>query len=335
MKNLKIIFFLLSLIIITGIGVFIVFSGNKTEVNLSNIRDLPENSPENGFGIGMYKTFDAIAHMNSTQYINNDNLSGYFEIFNSYNESNQFLIIVLLDYQEIAFTYNNITNSTHLVNVSSKKGLINPFYVTGITPGYHDLIFLVIMNPNDYYNNITFKNPITNNTSTNKVWNRFPAVCNTRFNIIYKNEEEPLHEYGNIINEKNQSLNYSDMFLTKEPMSNDIWMFENTSENETIPYYINIANDVGDNASYVVIPMLDYEQIPISKTLANKYYGHIEKNEVCSIPADIRTPLDNGIHVLIVFFIPDPFKKVEIGPGQLNPEVNTCINALRTGINVI
>ena len=222
-----------------------------------------------------------------------------------------------------------------MININSHKGLINGFNFSDISPGYHDLMFLVFKNPDDYYVNITYLNPATNNTTTFTTWNRDVPVNSLRFNIICMNEEKPSLEYGHIPNNHSSSFDYSSMFVTREPLSSYPWTFQNTLGNEIEPYYINIVNSMRDDVSYVIIQLLDYNQVPLDYNGQDDvYYGKIELNESCSIPATILTPEDRGVHELLVLIAYDPYENIEIAPGIFNPNVTCSTSAIRIGINI-
>ena len=277
MKNITVFFYLLAFLLALLAGLILLnnghisgVSGDVNAIYSSNLRDVPEFIQGNCFGIGCFKTFDTMTPLYLTQYIN------------------EYLIMALLDYHIVPFNYNGNFSKAHLININSHKGLINGFNFSDISPGYHDLMFLVFKNPDDYYVNITYLNPATNNTTTFTTWNRDVPVNSLRFNIICMNEEKPSLEYGHIPNNHSSSFDYSSMFVTREPLSSYPWTFQNTLGNEIEPYYINIVNSMRDDVSYVIIQLLDYNQVPLDYNGQDDvYYGKIELNESCSIPATI------------------------------------------------
>ena len=350
MKYLKTLFFIFIVLIICLCYIIIKnddHARDNTNIavanNLSTVRALSQNAPNNSFGIATYRDFNTSIPLYPTQYINSDQFNGYLEVMNNYNRSNQFLIMALLDYQLIPFNYNSSIGMTHFINVSPNKGYIYPFNITGITSGYHDLTFLSIENPYDRYINLTVADPRDNNSSTVKVWYRFPLISSTRFNIINENDKKPSLISGNIEGQNITSGNSEGLidgiFITKERLStnvsNNIWMYENASQNETVDYYINVANARQENMSYAIIQMLDNKQIPINNNSSdNVYYGYLNRGEVCSIPAAINAPDINGEHELLILLTIDPYNNIELEPGKLNPAVDGIIDAVRVGINV-
>ncbi len=334
-KNFLFLFFILLLIVaglaIAGKGLVSKSDGPGT-TQLSPIRDVPAGAPGDSYGLAAFQTYNAQVPLYHTQNICDGRFSGYIEMVNNYNESHQYLLLALLDYRLVSIDFADGRSDRHLLNLGPKTAAVYPFNVSGISAGYHDVNFMMIKDPGEYYVNLTFGSEP--NASTYTVWDRYPSICNARFNVIEECDDKPVVAFGAMIT-NNSTNGMGDLYITTAPLSDRLLVYANMTANSVINYYVNVANNSCRNGSFVVVQMLDGSPVPMSgNNASNAFYGRLAAGESGSIPVALQVPDVVGTHELLVMLFPDPYENVDLAPGVLNPDMAYAVEAIRVGINV-
>ncbi|MDQ1252240.1 MAG: hypothetical protein QG646_1358 [Euryarchaeota archaeon] len=297
--------------------------GNKTVKSMEN----DENKVSEGFGFGVYHNQVPLVGMNITQHLKvNENFEGYLNIANEIKKGNQYLLFALLDYKQIPFYINGSKNETHLVSLGPMEGHFYPFKIDGLSPGSHDLLIGVFLNPYNHSLNSRYRYDTD-----------FSMMGSKRLNVIVGNGSTSMPEFKKPKTFYQSSNFLEGLLVNKEPFSAKSWLVEDVKKNETLEYYINIGNSSRKNQrTFAIVQFLDYKQIPIMQNTSDYvYFGRINKSEEGAIPASLIVPDKNGVHELIVVWVSDPYENLEISPGKLNTNLEGRVEpSIRIGLNV-
>lgn len=292
--------------------------------NVLNVSDhfqsvMADNLP-NYFGIGYFKDQEGLIPLNYTETIPDDNFTGYFTIFNGLDQENEYYLMALMDYQAVPIYYDGTVDTLHAVNLSPRHLNNGKFTLENVSTGYHDITFLVFGDPdNRSLDNITRMGTMTHTGSV-------------RFNAISGNTAKPKIEFQDILMLNNTTFPFNGIMLAKEPFSQEAWLSENVTKNQTLRYYVNIGNQE-DNLSFVLMQFLDYKQIPVKNGQAGyTYYGRLNKSGECSIPVSLTVPDTPGVHQLMVIMATNPYNDIGASLGGNISIANE--SSVRVGLNV-
>ncbi|VVB91165.1 Uncharacterised protein [uncultured archaeon] len=287
-----------------------------------------ENQVSESFGFGVYRNYNPPVGMNLTQLLKeNESFEGYIRITNAIKRENSYLVFALVDYRMVPIFINGTKNQTHLINLDPMEDRFYSFKIDNLSNGYHDLILGVFLNP--YEHSLDKKYRLDTD---------FSLMGSTRLNIVVENGSIPEPEFRKPEIFCESSYVLEGLLVSKEPCSSKAWPTENVTRKEALDYFINIGNSEQRNQrTFAVIQFLDYTQIPlIHNTSEYVYFGYLDKGKKGSISASTIIPDNTGIHELIVIWISDPYKRVEISPGIRNKNIEGRIEpSIRVGLNVI
>lgn len=329
-KKLPLIFFFF----IAGIGYYfhiyyaptykIEFLENDTIKSV----EYDESKVSENFGFGIYQSYNPRIGMNLTQFLEeNESFEGYIRITNAIGKENQYLLLALIDYRTVPFYLQGNRNLTHLIGLKPMEDGFYPFKIENLSPGTHDLLLIVFVNPYEHSLDQYFR------MSTD-----FSLMGEKRLNLIVGNGSIPMPKFRNFDKFCEPSYPLTGLLVNDKPCSPQAWFSENVSKKEKLGYFINVGNSEKRNQrTFAVIQFLDYKQIPIRYNSSESvYFGYLNKKEKASIPASLITPDRTGVHELIVVWILDPYEKLEIYPGIRNRKLEGRVEpSIRIGLNVI
>jgi hypothetical protein len=270
---------------------------------------------------------DSQPYSNHTQYTQNGTFTGHMHV----GGSSDTMLILLQDYNVTAFHYNGSVNTTHMIarNVYFNEsnyvtpidtaGYNDTFAISGIPDGFHDVEFVGFVDPYNY-------------TGNNALSDGPFSAGGVRFNVIVNNSTKTIPPYTDsaLSNDTLYSHNYSfgGPVLTKEPFSSNYWPRENANGGSVVDYYVNMGsmmwNDNLTGYSFAIVPLLDYEQIPIRVGSPDTvYYGHVDKNMFTAVHMSLMAPDEAGLHKLAVIVITSPYQDLEVAPYVFNNQTWT------------
>jgi hypothetical protein len=294
--------------------------------NTSNWKD-DQNQTFEGFGFSIYHTFNPLVGMNRTQHLKvNENLEGYLDVANAMKKGNKYLLFALLDYKQIPFYFNGSKNETHLISLGPMEEELCPFKIEGLPPGFHDLLFVIFLNPYEHSLNSSYRYDTD-----------FSMMGSKRLNVIVGNGSAVIPEFKNFYAFAKSGYPLEGLLVNKEPCSSKSWLVENVTKNQTLKYYINLGNN--DNFKHrtcAIVQFLDYKQIPIRYNNSEYvFFGYLNKGKKGSIPASLKVPDIEGVQELIVVWISDPYENLEISPGIRNTKLEDQVEpSIRIGLNI-
>ncbi len=331
MKNIILFSFFFFLLILTGLHYFLVDTSDWNAVfsDKQTIESIgyDENSVTESFGLSIFSNTKPLSAMNLTQYLQeNESLEGSLQITNAINQKNEYLIMALVDYKLVPFSVNGSKNNTHIVTLDSMETQLYPFEIENLTAGFHDILILTFLNPNQHSLNREYR------ISTD-----FALMGRIRLNALVENNTKPVIEYQHLRKLCNASYPLEGILVNQQPCSPKMWLAENVTAGDKLDYFINIGNNRRqEQRTFAIIQFLDYEQIPLDLEKNDfVYLGKLNNGEKVSIPASLIVPKEKGVHELIVVWILDPYADVEKSPGVRNKEIEKREEpSIRIGLNV-
>lgn len=304
----------------------IEFFENGSVKSLNNSLNSEESGVSEGYGFGVYYSYDPEVGMNLTQFLaENESLEGYIAITNAIHADTQYLLFMLVDYGTVPFYVEGHSGLTHLLTLKPMEKNFYHFRLENLSKGYHDVIIGAFLNPYEHSLDTEYR------MSTD-----FALMGRIRFNVIVGNSYYPLPELNNPEIFCNRSYVLEGLIVTKEPCSPTGWFSENVTKGQKLEYFINIGNNENEQRSFAVIQFLDYKQIPIQYNSQDYvYYGYLLNGDKASIPASLIVPNETGIHELIVVWVSDPYQNVEISRGVMNARIENRVEpSIRIGLSV-
>ncbi|MFA4859268.1 hypothetical protein [Methanoregula sp.] len=222
-------------------------------------------------------------------------------------KNSDFLIIGLLDYQQIPFEFNNSgKNIHHVIHMAPFEEAFYRFRLPPMPDGSHDFELFLIMKPDEHTLNNSFR------FSTDQA-----LLGSRRVNIIVGNATEfsaprittyngPTWSCGSdyVLNDG--------LLVTTKPCDNRALLSSNVTPDKLYDYSINIAADSKYPISVAIVPLLDYYQVPLTKNMnENVAFFNLSAGEKISVPANIGIPHDTGVHELMVLWIPRPYYSID------------------------
>jgi len=294
------------------------------------------NGVKENFGVGLYNApfHDAANSMHYSKYLEeNESFTGYLYLSNQMSEANDFLVFCLFDYTQVPFeTEDGYIQVTRILQLKPFEEVFFPFNLGTVSKGAHDFEIFVIMKPNEHSLNETFRR----STDISYLGSR-------RINVFVGNSTLVEPSYMHFDPEIYSSVCGSEypvnngILITKQPCSRTLWFTENVKPDDILDYSINAAADNRYPVSFALVALLDYIQVPVQiVSKESTFFGRLEQGEKVSIPAQVQIPSVEGIHELMVVWMPAPYHKLEEKPGSPIhiPEGIWSTPSTRVGLNV-
>ncbi len=237
----------------------------------------------------------------------NEPLEGYLWVNNQMTSGSDFLIFGLLDYQQIPFEFNNTGAKVHhIIHMAAFEESFYHFRIPPMKNGSHDFELFLVMKPDAHSLDDSFR------LSTDQA-----LLGSRRLNIIVGNsggftppDLETYHGYSTSCG-SDYVLN-DGLLVTTAPCDRKALLSMNVSPHEIFEYSINIAADNRYPVSVAIVPLLDYYPVALENTTNNRV-SHFSLNpgEKLAIPANVRIPDDEGVHELMVLWIPKPYQSID------------------------
>lgn len=242
-----------------------------------------------------------------------------FSFMTNVEPTDDCLMMVLVDYRAVPFYFNGTYTQTHLFwNSSGKEGHYSgTVQVPNLSDGFHDLTLVYFVPP------------------ANFSYNRWGMPTNSmltfasRYNIVSGNATRPEPGFNN--NYSDTGIAYSGDYLhpqggpdlAKKPFE-PRWSREHVKRGDIIDYYVILPNPTNvlepkRNATFALVPLLDYEPIPVRYDEPGyTYYGTVVENQTASVHMSFKVPDVAGPHRLAVIVATYPFEDIETAPDVRN-----------------
>jgi hypothetical protein len=238
------------------------------------------------------------------------------------------LLMALVDYQVVPFSFNGSYDATHYLSgnydATNYTGsctygtYTGVFSISSLSEGFHDVVFLGIVSPYNY--------------STSP----FGALVSggaMRFNVVVGNATKPVVSFENRSNAVNAVYSSGGGYfstLSGEPFGSAVSSQITLKPGSTYDYYVNVGhatvNGEKRNTSLAIVQLLDYEQVPVLYGTGNDvYYGYIDRDENCSVYMSFKAPETEGPHRLINIVVTDPYADLWLSPGEINTKITQLI----------
>ncbi len=229
----------------------------------------------------------------------NGSFSGYILLANA--KGNDYIVFILLDYQEVPFYLNGTLNLTHHIVLEDMEYRFFRFEIPNISEGWHD-VFVG-----------GFPNPYSAEEQDPHILNGF------RLQLISGKPtlELPSFERPLVCTRNNTELD-AYLLLTKKACDNTVWYkasMNPLNEDSAFSYFAVVGNTQDNLQTFALVQLLDYRQVPIGNRTV--YFGYLYRNEVVSIPLTIKMP-KNGTHRLVLLYFAYPYEPLEYPPGVKN-----------------
>lgn len=267
-----------------------------------------EKTVSENFGVGIYNSPNLKDGMQLSQFLNpQSNFSGWLRITNAMYGSNTYMVFTMLDYKQQTFLFNNQTAKLHLVNLSRFEDNFYYFQINNISKGFHDLVFIVVLNPYEHSLSEEYRFSTDMAKMGNQRLNLFVGgVIDVQIKDTFNGTSCP------------SSYILNGLLVNKEACSSNAWFSEKITEKEGIYYFINVGNDDEILRSFALMTFLDYEQIPLnSDDKELTVFGKLKHGEKRAFLANFTIPKKGGINELMAIWILDPYEKLETSPGVL------------------
>lgn len=283
--------------------------------NISTETEYDEGKVGESFGIGLYdapiRTPNHSFHHSATLHAN-ESLIGYFWISNQMTTENDFLVFLLSDYEQVPFFFGE----------KRDRGILHPIYlepfeerffrfeIDPLTQGVHDVEIVLVMKPYEHSLEKSFRR------STD-----FSYLGSKRLNLFVDSEEFPAVPYTNksVLSYRTCGSDYpinDGLLITRDACSTTGWFTERVTAGDRLDYWINAAADDDYSVTFALMPFIDFMQVPMRvDDSMNVLFCSLEAGEKVSIPASITVPDDEGVHELMVLWIPAPYQKLEDSNG--------------------
>jgi len=292
-------------------------------------------SVEESFGLGLYDapihTPEHSLHFSQTC-AENESVNGYLFISNQMTENNSYLIFCLMDYNQTPFSCDSDERGIlHRVVLRPYEERFVQYSLDPPGKGIHDFEIFALLKTDQHSLDTSFRQ------STD-----FSYLGSKRLNLFVENETFPVVRYTNFSSlsarlcDPDYPIN-DGILLTEEPCSTKGWFTEGAEAGDVLHYWINLAADTRYPVSFAVITLVDYVQVPLQAgTLEKVWFGNLSVGEKISVPGSIVVPSEEGVHELMMVYIPVPYQRLETEPG-VSTEFQQWLwtePSIRIGLNV-
>lgn len=277
-----------------------------------------------GFGLFYFSNANCTIPINRNLPISNGSFYGYLTITNGMIKDYDFLVLALDDYKVVPFEYNGIISTNHSITVPSMTSYIGPFSISNISNGSHDIALIAFPN----YDNHSLD-------SAYRLHSDY-FMGGRRFYVINGDDRGHNISYSNFTEVKNNPSGFDGVILTDNFLSMKPILTQNVRGGQIFNYNISVGNANNMRKKFVIIQLLDYNQVPIKyDSFDLVIYGSLDGGDKCSIPASVRVPDGAGVHELIVILTTEPYEKIEESHYSQNTTIFPHIeSSIRIGLNV-
>ncbi|MEO0248260.1 MAG: hypothetical protein ABIN58_01730 [candidate division WOR-3 bacterium] len=208
---------------------------------------------------------------------------------NYFDQSFDFLLIMMLDYEQIGFKLDGEKTFTYKFRLEANEERIFSIDTPPLSEGFHDLLILVVRDPDNH----SFDIPFRIHTAY--------YIAKTRVNIYVGNAKPPGIDFTTFSETSADSAREGALILSKHERGNiwEGWFTENTTPGEHVHYFIRITGDRKDTQPFALVAFWDYQQIPVNGN--DVLYGISRLNTLITIPACLIMPESRG-HMSFLFF---------------------------------
>lgn len=231
---------------------------------------------------------------------------GYYLIGNYFDQGFDFLLIMMLDYEQIWFKLDGEKTFTHKFHLGGSEERIFSVDTPPLSEGFHDLLILVVRDPDNHSSDIPFR-----------IHTAY-YIAKTRVNIYVGNANPPRIDFTTFSETIADSAREGAFILSKQERGNiwEGWFTENTTPGEHVRYLIRITGDRKDAQPFALVAFWDYQQTPINGN--DVLYGILKPNTLITIPACLIIPESRGAHEFFALYIANPYAELAVNLSSDN-----------------
>lgn len=236
-----------------------------------------------------------------------ESFEGYLWVSNQMTSGSDFLVFGLLDYRQVPFEFNESgTRVHHLIHMAPFEESFYHFRIPPMENGSHDFELFLVMKPDAHTLDDSFR------LSTDQA-----LLGSRRLNIVVGNSTQftppSVKPYAGPTQSCGSDYVLNDgLLVTTQPCDRKALLSARVNPRGIFNYSINIAADNHYPVSVAIVPLLDYYQVPLANNTGdNTAFFSLDPGQKLAIPANIRIPDDEGVHELMVLWIPKPYQSID------------------------
>jgi hypothetical protein len=306
------------------------------ENNTSTIMNVTYDSKTGeSFGIGLYET-----PIHSPEYSiqltktvhENTSFEGYYWISNQMYDPNDYLIFCLLDYEQVPFSLDGSPLQVlHRVNLAPLEERFFHVEIGPLQEGGHDCEIFALLKTEEHSLDHEFR------LSTD-----FSYLGSKRVNLLVNSTKMLDVRYSSLrsIGARECGTEYvinDGILLTRSPCQAEGWFSEDVRAGDDLAYWINVAADSRYPVSVAIVTLIDYLQVPVVEgTPETVLFLDLDTGEKVSVPARIAVPGGEGVHELMVLYLPAPYARLWSDSGEpiRTHQWSWTEPSIRVGLNV-
>ncbi|MCU5379744.1 hypothetical protein OCA08_21675 [Bacillus cereus] len=242
------------------------------------------------------------------------NFTSTIAITNLSEEQKEYMLVPIVDYKQKHIQLGKEKTNKLTFSVQSKGVTFVPFSIENMEEGIHDVIFLVMKNPNRKDLDVESRKA----TELNHVISiRNVAIVGDAKKKMKKIEYTKMSD-----TEQNSPLEGSIVTKTRELRP---WVIE-ANLTKDINYYINVGNQQDSEQDFAIMAFLNGEQIPIRDN-KDVIIGTLPADTMSRIKGTLnKENVSNGVSNFTTIYIPNPYP--EFGDefeSYVEPTINVGI----------
>ena len=217
------------------------------------------------------------------------------------------VVSVFLDYKQIRFSLDGRQGRLHYLEIGPDKDMEIPLQVPIKTSGWHDLFVLVIPHPQMHPLDPRVRMP-----PSSGVGGRRTVICAGDCSQRTKPLPAPLVGSGTTVRHFSfdaYPLLPGDWKSTDQRVRH-LLLVANVRPGEDFSFNLWARNADGYPKDYVVLPLIDFKQIPCSGVQV--FHLHMPSGSELITPCHIRVPSEPEIHEFQLVYIHDPYQKLRM-----------------------
>ncbi len=228
----------------------------------------------------------------------NETFSGFYHILSLTSEKKSYLLLTFNNYEQIPVYLDEKKSLTHLVSVPAESRRDYKFRAESLSEGFQDYFMILIWSPF----NLSLREEVRLGTDND-------FYSDQRASLIIKNANPQKFEPNTFGKVHTNKEGFNGFIINKSSEGRlEYWIKEKKKKGTKINYYVQIGNAEKKLKNFALIALLDYKQVPLASG-KKVLFGSVNPNSRITVPATIKTPMEKGVHELLVFMIDKPYTK--------------------------
>ncbi|MDD9266169.1 hypothetical protein ACFPES_03890 [Paenibacillus sp. GCM10023248] len=222
----------------------------------------------------------------------NEDLELNIMIANGKELAMDLMVLPIIDFAPREVIINNKKQDRIMFNLEAQKASIVPVKLSNLEKGRHDIIFLIIKDPNNHDINEEYRK----STELNH-------VVGLRLSVIVDEEKIPEHQIVEGTTLENKVL--QGIFLSKKDELTR-WLIEDLEGTNNIQYKIQVGNTSESELPYAIIALKDW--VPIKFDGKYAIFGSVSPNKRNIYTENLDVQNVTKVSNFTTILIPKPFQ---------------------------